>query len=171
MSLDRALVQRGMTPLDDLPQDLLVPDAYANSPTEFQSLIRCGAIVAMCLKYKLRFTRKHGIVASADEDLLDLVGNPAMEETDQWKIYLGRRIQLRSSDGNGREFLIDLLEDALFYPLRSEFSNCFPERWQTFVKDPSVSPVVWIKVALMMQITVRIQVTPPTQTMISLTLR
>ncbi|KAK0470248.1 uncharacterized protein EV420DRAFT_1499280 [Desarmillaria tabescens] len=144
MSLDRALVQRGTTPLNDLPLDLPVPDIYANSPTEFQSLMRRGATVAMCLRYKLRFTRKHGIVARADEDLFDLFNTPTMEETDQWQIYLGRRIQLHSNDEDGREFLIDLLEDALIYPLRSEFSNCFPERWETFVKDPSVFPVVWI---------------------------
>ncbi|KAK0193390.1 hypothetical protein F5146DRAFT_380232 [Armillaria mellea] len=144
MSLDRVLIRRGTTPLDVLPPDLPVPDTYANSPTEFQSLMRRGATVAMCLRYELRFTRKHGIVARADEDLFDLVGNPAMEETDEWKIYLGRRIRLHSNDEDGREFLIDLLEDALIYPLRSEFSNCFSERWETFVKDPSIYPVVWI---------------------------
>lgn len=144
MSLDRVLVRRGTTPLDVLPPNLPVPDTYANSPTEFQSLMRRGVTVAMCLRYKLRFTRKHGIVARADEDLFDLVGNPAMEETDEWQIYLGCRIQLHSYDEDGREFLIDLLEDALIYPLRSEFSNCFSERWETFVKDPSIYPVVWI---------------------------
>ncbi|KAK0214068.1 hypothetical protein IW262DRAFT_1278976 [Armillaria fumosa] len=144
MSLDRVLVRRGTTPLDVLPPNLPVPDTYVNSPTEFQSLMRRGATVAMCLRYKLRFTRKHGIVARADEDLFDLVGNPAMEETDEWKIYLGRRIRLHSNDEDGREFLIDLLEDALIYPLRSEFSNWFAERWETFVKDPSIYPVVWI---------------------------
>ncbi|KAF9031519.1 hypothetical protein BDZ89DRAFT_1158855 [Hymenopellis radicata] len=133
LSHDRALRPRRTTPLNDVPAELLanIPEIYASSPVEYESLLQRGATRHMCERYKLRYTRKRGIVALADENFLADFSTPVVCEGDVWKIHLGRRISLHSEDHDGTEFLTALVEEALIYPMRSEYSNCFAERWET----------------------------------------
>lgn len=157
MSLDRAVRPRATTPVDPLPSNALddVPELYVSSPAEYESLLQRGATRQMCERYCLRYTRKRGIVAEADEELLDLFSTPILrsqiadvDEDDEealnrceWYIHLGRRIALdRDNDANGHDFVIALIEDTLIYPIRSEYSKCFAERWETV----AVSPGKWV---------------------------
>lgn len=146
LSPDRALRPRGTTPLNDVSKEQLVniSEIYAASPVEYESLLQRGAARHMCERYKLRYTRKRGIVAIADETFLADFSTPVVCEGDVWRIHLGRRIDLRMEDLDGTEFLTALVEKALIYPMRNEYSNCFAERWETVGEyDAALGCTVW----------------------------
>jgi hypothetical protein len=92
----------------------------------------------MCETFHLQFAKKTGIVAWADGDIYDAFSGPQMKPGDFWKIYLGRRIQLDVDDFDGSQFLEDLLEEVLLYPLRSTFSTRTNERWETVEETPGI---------------------------------
>lgn len=90
-----------------------------------------GATRTMCETFNLEFKNETGIIAWADCGLFESMSGPAMRKGHLWKIYLGRRIQLNDDDLDGSEFIEDLLEDAVLFPLRSSRSSRVQERWET----------------------------------------
>ncbi|KAF5329506.1 hypothetical protein D9619_009324 [Psilocybe cf. subviscida] len=146
---DRSLVPRGHTPL--LHGPFLVPDLddedsapessrlqEVNSYLEYFPLLARGATISMCERYQLEYTYEGGIYAWADEDLMDEFSGATMEPGDHWKIHLGRQITLVDKDTDGQEFIEDLLEDAVLFPLRSDLHPRMYERWQTTEEAPGV---------------------------------
>lgn len=92
----------------------------------------------MCDTFCMEFKQSTGIVAWADSSLYQTFAGSAMQEGDFWKIHLGRRIELDDDDLDGSQFLEDLLEDALLFPLRSDLSNRTHERWETVEETPGI---------------------------------
>jgi hypothetical protein len=92
----------------------------------------------MCETFSLEFKKATGIVAWADPTLYETFAGPAMQKGDFWKIHLGRRIELDEDDLDGSQFLEDLLEDAVLFPLRSDLSNRTHERWETVEERPGI---------------------------------
>jgi hypothetical protein len=92
----------------------------------------------MCETFHLEFNEESGIVAWADGDLYTQFAGPAMQQADFWKIHLGRRIKLDDDDLDGSQFLEDLLEDAILFPLRTSGSNRFHERWEIVEESPGI---------------------------------
>lgn len=133
---DRRLAPRGDTPLRDFPKYNILPKAYSNRGEEYDALLGRGATRAMCEQCELEFSDKRGIVAWADDGLFDAFSGPGMQEGDRWKIYLGRRIQLEQTDRDGSEFIEDLLEEVLLYPLHTRKEPHRSEKWIT-VKESS----------------------------------
>lgn len=131
---DRVRAPRGTTPLLDIE---LAPEDV-QKPPEYLRLLRRGGTGAMCERYKLTFTEKGGITARADKGLRELFAGPAIDEDDLWSIHLGRCIKLEEADTDGTQFIQDLLEEVLYFPLRSEFSQCIWERWETVQTDADV---------------------------------
>jgi hypothetical protein len=86
----------------------------------------------------MEFKQATGMVAWADSSLYETFAGPAMQKGDFWKIHLGRRIELDEDDLDGSQFLEDLLEDAILFPLRSDLSNRTQERWQTVEESPGI---------------------------------
>ena len=99
-----------------------------------------GATPLMCETFHLEFSPETGIVAWADGDIYDTFSGPEMKPGDFWKIQLGRCIRLDEGDFDGSQFLEDLLEEVLLYPMRSTFSSRTNERWET-VED---TPGIWV---------------------------
>lgn len=81
----------------------------------------------MCETFQLEFDKEEGISAWADEAIFEAFSGDRMAQGDRWRIRLGRRIQLDPDDLDGSEFLEDLLEDVLFYPVKF---GAMP-RWET----------------------------------------
>jgi hypothetical protein len=92
----------------------------------------------MCETFHLEFDHKTGIVAWADGDMYDAFSGPQMKPGDFWKIQLGRCIQLDADDFDGSQFLEDLLEEVLLYPMRSTLSTRTKERWETVREAPRI---------------------------------
>ena len=116
---------RGDLPLLDHPLQAhpSLPHLYKKRRAEYEELLRRGATPAMCGTFQLEFFKDSGIVAGANEDLMEEFGGEAMEGC-RWKIYLGRRVQLEEEDLDGTMCLEGLLEDALYF--------CPPtDRWIT----------------------------------------
>ncbi|KAF7968871.1 hypothetical protein HWV62_29140 [Athelia sp. TMB] len=135
---ERQLAPRGITPFDEIG-DPNIQRNYLGRTKEYLELLRRGATREMCKTFHLEFKKETGIVAWADQVLFDSMSGPAMLEGHLWKIYLGRRIQLDDDDLDGSEFIEDLLEDAILFPLRS--SRCsarVQERWETIQETPGV---------------------------------
>ena len=109
-------------------------DGFGRANEEYVALLSRGATRGMCVRYHLEFTNATGIVAWADEELYDTYAGPEMRDGDFWKIYLGRRIELEEDDNDGSEFINDLLEEVLLFPL----SLRVPERWETVEERPGI---------------------------------
>lgn len=86
----------------------------------------------------MEFKQKTGMVAWADQSLYQTFAGPAMQKGDFWKIHFGRCIELDDDDLDGSQFIEDLLEDALIFPLRSDLSNRTHERWETIEETPGI---------------------------------
>ncbi|KAF6763356.1 hypothetical protein DFP72DRAFT_875412 [Ephemerocybe angulata] len=130
---DRASKPRGTTPLLERPKfGVVTPLSYANRSEEYANLIRRGATRAMCEQFNLEFTQNGGIYAWANQDILDEFMTSIAKEGDQWKIYLGRRIELDEEDLDGTQFIEGILEDGVLF-CRREGRGIQP-RWVT-VKD------------------------------------
>lgn len=146
---DRALAARATTPLLDLPESgIVVPLHYkdhgssrlypghpsTDRTAEYIELRRRGATRAMCEEFSLEFDPESGIVAWVNQDIMEEFSGSAMQEGDQWKIYLGRRIQLDEEDTDGTFFIEGILEDGMiFVPKRRT------PRWVTI----KVSDTTW----------------------------
>lgn len=114
------------------------PDQYRNyltneSNEEYVALMTRGATRKMCERYHLEFTMDQGIVAWADSEIYEVYAGPVMRKGDFWKIYLGRSIDLDFEDIDGSEFMNDLLEEVLMYPL--SFTE---RRWDTVEESPGI---------------------------------
>ncbi|RXW24224.1 hypothetical protein EST38_g1633 [Candolleomyces aberdarensis] len=133
LSEDRRMVPRGTTPLLDIDlSDLIPPPSYQDSRTmEYSQLRQRGATQLMCETFGLGFTEDEGIFAWANGYLFKQFSSDVMEEGDEWKIYLGRRIELDEEDVDGQGFIEGLLEDGvLFAP-----EGC---RWATVKEGPNL---------------------------------
>jgi len=86
----------------------------------------------------MEFKQKTDMVAWADQSLYQTFAGPAMQKGDFWKIHFGRCIELDDDDLDGSQFLEDLLEDALLFPLRSDLSHRTHERWETVEESPGM---------------------------------
>ena len=129
---DRCMSRRGTTPLAE--PDPQVISSYSGSRFEYySSLIERGATPVMCDTFNLEYTPYDGIVAWADQGIFDAFAGPGMPEGDKWKIYLGRRIQLDDDDLDGSEFIEDLLEDILYYPV-----GTWAVQWTTVEESPGI---------------------------------
>ena len=129
---DRCMSRRGTTPL--VEPDPQVIASYSGSRFEYyRNLIERGATPVMCDTFNLEYTPYNGIVAWADQSIFDAFAGPGMPEGNKWKIYLGRRIQLDDGDLDGSEFIEDLLEDILYYPV-----GTWAVQWRTFEESPGV---------------------------------
>lgn len=118
---DRLLTARGTTPLLELAPDAArlawttVANTFEGNVNEFSELLKRGATPAMVQKFSLRFSPTLGIVAWASPELYEAFAGPRMQDTDFWKIHLGRRVELRKDDMDGSEFIEGLLEEVLLY--------------------------------------------------------
>lgn len=92
----------------------------------------------MCQTFHLQFHHDTGIIAWADPTLYDSFAGPAMRQGDYWKICLGRQIELDEDDLDGSEFIENLLEDAVFFPVRSSHNSRIHERWETVEESPGI---------------------------------
>lgn len=114
------------------------PEQYRNyhtneSDEEYVALMTRGATRKMCERYHLEFTMDQGIVAWADSEIYEVYAGPVMRKGDFWKIHLGRSIDLDFEDIDGSEFVNDLLEEVLMYPLS------FAEKgWETVEESPGI---------------------------------
>ena len=117
----------------DVPSDRKYPDGRIHE--SYLALLSRGATPLMCERYGLEFTNENGIVAWADPELYDMYAGSAIQEEEFWKIYLGRRIDLDEEDEDGSEFMHDLLEEILLFPVMSE-----DQQWET----KEVLPGEWI---------------------------
>ncbi|RXW13134.1 hypothetical protein EST38_g12720 [Candolleomyces aberdarensis] len=99
---------------------------------EYQQLRQRGATHLMCETFNLGSTEDEGIFAWANEYLFgEFSSDAVMGEGDEWKIYLGRRIELEEEDVDGEGFIEGLLEDGvLFAPEES--------RWTTVKEGPNL---------------------------------
>ena len=138
---DRQLAPRGTTPVNDVPDRLKfnIPINYrvgglGRVSEEYLTLLSRGATRGMCIRYHLEFTNERGIVAWADEELYDAYAGPEMQDSDFWKIYLGRRIELAEEDKDGSEFINDLLEEVLLSPSNLDV----PDGWETVEEQPGI---------------------------------
>lgn len=126
LSYDRQLTPRSTTSLRDIPPHFhnilmqTMPEEYRSRHVEYIALIRRGATPRMCETFHLEFDKKQGIYAWADDDIFNTFSGSGMVEGDRWRIRLGCRIQLDPLDPDGSEFMEDLLEEALFYPVHNE---------------------------------------------------
>ena len=100
---------------------------------DYLALLSRGATPLMCDRYNLEFTNENGIVAWADPELYEVYAGSAMQIGDFWKIYLGRRIDLDEKDEDGSEFMHDLLEEILLFPVTSE-----DKEWETAEEQPGI---------------------------------
>ncbi|KAJ7837587.1 hypothetical protein B0H14DRAFT_2791282 [Mycena olivaceomarginata] len=131
-NLDRLSGPRGDTPLRDDGQNSLPPSLYLSRQVEYEELRQRGATRFMCETFNLEFDADDGITAWADGDIYDEFAGPLMQTGDFWKIMLGRRIQLGDDDPDGSLFMEALLEDALIFPLVSEY------KWETIEESPGI---------------------------------
>lgn len=109
-----------------------------SSETIIDALRSRGATRLMCQTFHLQFHDGTGIVAWADSSLYETFAGPAMQKGDYWKIAIGRRIKLNEMDFDGSEFIEDLLEDAVFFPMRSSYNTRIHERWETVEESPGI---------------------------------
>lgn len=114
------------------------PEQYRNylineGNEEYVALMTRGATRKMCERYHLEFTMDQGIVAWADSEIYETYAGPVMRKGDFWKIYLGRSLDLDVEDIDGSEFVNDLLEEVLMYPL--SFAE---KRWETVEESPGI---------------------------------
>ena len=114
------------------PEDIY--PKYANRVEEYIQLICRGATSQMCEEFNLEFTDERGIIAWATPELFKVFSGPGMVEGDEWRIHLGRQIELTCSDPDGFMFISGLLEDAMFYPLFPQSISAPKFQWET-VKD------------------------------------
>ncbi len=108
---------RGSTPpLEFTYASLLnIPPEYKYREPEYRELLGRGATPLMCEVYNLEFTPESGIIAWADDDLFEEFANEEMVEVGRWKIYLGRQIRLDPEDEDGAQFMINLLEETMYF--------------------------------------------------------
>ncbi|KAH8106513.1 hypothetical protein DFH11DRAFT_1639694 [Phellopilus nigrolimitatus] len=145
---DRRLAPRGNTPLQRIGRikDTDIPQRYSGSrKNEYRELLKRGATGEMCEHFELEFSTENGIVAWATDEIFDGFAGPAMESGHLWKIYLGRRIELETYDLDGDEFIENLLEEVLLYPLLLLDLDRPGEKWETVQETPGVwatQPVV-----------------------------
>lgn len=148
MVADRQPAPRGITPLIEIGSPNIHRN-YLGREDEYLELLRyayvplaiwlCsliqpnrrGATRCMCETFHLRFNKETGIIACADQGLFEAFSGPAMQQGHLWDIHLGRRIELDDDDLDGAQFIEDLLEDAILFPLRSSRSARVQERWET----------------------------------------
>ncbi|KAJ2927726.1 hypothetical protein H1R20_g9364, partial [Candolleomyces eurysporus] len=98
---------------------------------EYQQLCQRGATWSMCETFDLGFTEDEGIFAWANDYLFEEFSSDVMEEGDEWKIYLGRRIELDQDDVDGEHFIEELLEDLVLFALEDS-------RWSTVKEGPNL---------------------------------
>ncbi|KAF4574249.1 hypothetical protein EYR40_006037 [Pleurotus pulmonarius] len=138
LNADRTSHPRGITPLLDV-RPHLIPPMYVSREDEYEELLARGATRLMCETFELQFVPDVGIVAWADQNIFDEFTGEGMETGDEWKIRLGRCVQLDEEDLDGSQFVEDFLEDAVLFPLHFPLSNRVAERWETV----EVTPGVW----------------------------
>lgn len=126
-SEDRCLVPRGNTPLLSLHTS--TPHQYFSREDEYWNLRRRGATRRMCTTFCLTFKHATGIEATLSEDVREIFAGPDIAEEDLWYVALGRRVDLDEEDGDGRDFVIGLLEDALLFSSQSFTTG--PRIWET----------------------------------------
>ncbi|KDQ51944.1 hypothetical protein JAAARDRAFT_40561 [Jaapia argillacea MUCL 33604] len=135
LNSDRRLMPRGTTPLLDVGYINFPPD-YPHG--DYRILLQRGATPLMCQTFHLKFEPNAGIIAYADEDIFQSFSGPGMVTGDQWKICLGRRIVLTDDDHDGAQFIEDLLDEVLYFPISSSLSERFQDRWETVLESPGV---------------------------------
>ncbi|KII85729.1 hypothetical protein PLICRDRAFT_326990 [Plicaturopsis crispa FD-325 SS-3] len=134
LSHDRYIVPLRPPRLLDVAADVPVPPQYANRVDEYRALLARGATAEMCLKYELEYTESSGIVAWADEDLIDTYAGPAITSVNgKWKFHLGNFLRPSAEDSSGASFMADFIEDALVYPVKSRNFT-----WETVLESPGV---------------------------------
>ncbi|KZT28721.1 hypothetical protein NEOLEDRAFT_1239266, partial [Neolentinus lepideus HHB14362 ss-1] len=136
---ERLRAPRGETPLLEI-KEINIPASFQaeGRGDEFRMLLARGATAAMCERYKLRYTPSGGIIATADEALRDIYAGAAIEPEHEWRIHLGRCLTLEDGDTDGAQFLENLLEEVLYFPMRPEHSQCIWDRWETVRWDDNV---------------------------------
>lgn len=92
----------------------------------------------MIEEFNLRFSPGVGIIAWATPDIYAAFAGDAMQDSDFWKIHLGRRIVLDDGDDDGSRFVEDLLEEVLFYPLQTEYVKRGLGGWVTVEETPGI---------------------------------
>ncbi|KAH8106510.1 hypothetical protein DFH11DRAFT_1712013 [Phellopilus nigrolimitatus] len=144
---DRRLAPRGCTPTLDIGRirEIDIPAAYRKRKDEYTALLARGATRMMCETFRLDFSEETGIVAWADHNVFEAFSGPAMKQGDHWKIFLGRCVELEGDDLDGAQFVEDLLEEVLMYPLLALDLDSPEEKWETVEESPgiwSTRPVV-----------------------------
>jgi len=111
----------------------ILPNEFGISRhAEYVQLRKRGASIQMCHEFSLSFKPDTGIVAVLTPEIKEIFGGPDMQEEDTWELYLGRRVTLDEGDEDGSDFIIGLLEDALFYEQLPCISAGHPrDLWKT----------------------------------------
>lgn len=133
---DRDIAPRGDTPLREIDEHVEIPEAYASRKAEYKELLRRGATPEMCDLFYLQFHPNTGICAWLPEDIFNEFAGPAMEDEDEWQIYLGRRVTLEENDVDGREFVKNILDDISALPDVGNWATEeeSPGTWVTYPK-------------------------------------
>ncbi|KAI0078165.1 hypothetical protein K474DRAFT_1771247 [Panus rudis PR-1116 ss-1] len=132
----RRLAPRGNTPLGEVDPSQLLPVniafGYAGREEEYRQLLSRGATRLMCERFRLEMNDANGIIAWVDEDLFEEFAGDAMGPNDQWKLYLGRELDLAPDDIDGSLFIEEFLEEATLW--QNEYPSPFSPLYETVLE-------------------------------------
>ncbi|PSR88884.1 hypothetical protein PHLCEN_2v5033 [Hermanssonia centrifuga] len=142
---DEQEVESAIQAGDATSEDEASPEAFWDSES---SVWRCGEcnweiVDDLCQDCMHEYDNTwEGIVDTADDALLEESKGRQMEETDVWKIYLGRGLTLDKADDDGTIFMVELVQEAVIWDFPKFRSKDTRSRWETIQEVDR--PGIWI---------------------------